>query len=51
MWIATQLSGLIKVDLPVGVSETPRDEIFGIHPNPASDKITITDFSGYSPDQ
>ncbi|MBL0072432.1 MAG: T9SS type A sorting domain-containing protein [Bacteroidetes bacterium] len=46
MWIATQLSGLIKVDLPVGVSETPRDEVFGIHPNPASDKITITDFPG-----
>ncbi|MBL0073444.1 MAG: hypothetical protein IPP34_17170 [Bacteroidetes bacterium] len=27
LWIATQLSGLIKVDLPVGVAETPLDEV------------------------
>ena len=46
LWIATQLSGLIKVDLPVGVAESPYDEVVGIHPNPASDKITITDFPG-----
>lgn len=46
LWMTTQLKGLIKVDLPVGLSEISAEISTQIFPNPTDSKITIRNFSG-----
>ncbi|HEX5002162.1 MAG TPA: two-component regulator propeller domain-containing protein [Bacteroidia bacterium] len=46
LWIATQINGLIKVDLPVGLEEAQSDPGFKVYPNPVINKIIIDKFPG-----
>jgi len=46
LWITTQLSGLVKVDLPVGLNDAPETAGSIVFPNPTSTELTLTNFEG-----